>query len=62
MTKIASRVSTLNDIRSMQRTLDKIFAWANRWEMDFDVNKRGLMHIGKRNLEFQYQINDEERS
>ena len=26
--------------------------------MDFKVNKCGVMHIGKRNLEFQYQIND----
>ena len=26
--------------------------------MDFNVNKRGVMHIGKRKLEFQYQVND----
>ena len=26
-TKIASRVNTLNDIRLMQRTLDKLVAW-----------------------------------
>ena len=30
-TKIAIRVNTLNDIRSMQRTLAKLVAWANRW-------------------------------
>ena len=34
-----------------------IFVWANRWDMDFKVNKCGVMHIGKRNLEFQYQMN-----
>ena len=27
--KLANRVNTLNYIRSMQRTLDKIVAWAN---------------------------------
>ena len=47
--KIASRVNTLNEIRSMQMTLDKLVAWANRWEMDFNMNKCGVMHIGKRN-------------
>ena len=26
--------------------------------MDFNVNKCGVMHIRKRNLEFQYQMND----
>ena len=45
-------------MRSMQRTLDKLVAWANTWEMDFNVNKRGVMHILKRNLELQYQMNE----
>ena len=53
-TEIANRVNTLNDMRLFQRTLDKLVAWANRWEMDFNVNKCGVMYIGKRNLEFQY--------
>ena len=26
--------------------------------MGFNVNKCGVMHIGKRNLEFHYQMND----
>ena len=26
--------------------------------MDFNVNKCGVMHIGKRNLDFHYQMND----
>ena len=46
-TKIASLVNTLNDIRLMQRTLNKLVVWANRWDMDFNVNKCGVMHIGK---------------
>ena len=58
MAKVASRVNTLNDIRLMQRTIDKLVTWENRWEMDFNVNKYGVMNIAKRNLEFQYQMND----
>ena len=42
----------------MQRTLDKLIAWVNRWKMDFNVNKCGIMYIRKRNLKFQYQSND----
>ena len=52
-TKIAS-----HDIIWMQRTLDKVVAWASRWIMDFTVNRCGIMQIGKRNLEFQYQMSD----
>ena len=39
-------------------TLNKLVAWANRWEMKFNVNKCGVMHIGKRNLECKYHMND----
>ena len=56
--KIPNQVNTLNDVRVRQRTLDKLVAWANTWDMDFNANKRGVMHVGKRNLEFQYQMND----
>ena len=58
MTKIASRISTLNNIRLVQRTLNKLVAWANKQEIDFNINKCRVTHIGKRNLEFQYQMND----
>ena len=26
--------------------------------MDFNANKYGVMHVGRRNLDFQYQMND----
>ena len=42
----------------MQSTLDRLVAWANRWDMEFIVNKCGVIHTGKRNLGFQYQMND----
>ena len=29
-TKIVSQVNTLNDVRSLQRTLDKLVAWSNK--------------------------------
>ena len=46
VTQIASQVNTLNDVRSMQRTLDRLVAWENRWDMNFNVNKCGVMHTG----------------
>ena len=47
-TKVASRVNTLYDLKSMQKTLDKLVAWTNRLYMEFNVNKSGVMHIGKK--------------
>ena len=57
-TKISNCINILNDIRLMQNTLDKLVAWINGWEMDFNISKWGIMHIRKGNLEFQYQMND----
>ena len=51
-TKIASSINTLNDARTLQRNLEKLVAWENRWEMKFNVNKCRVMPIRKRNLEF----------
>ena len=58
VTKLVSQINILNDIKLIQRTLDKLVAWANRWEMEYNINKCEVMHIGKRNLKFQYQMND----
>ena len=44
--------------RLLHRTLEKWVAWENKWEMRFSVNKCGMMHIGKRNLECQFQMSD----
>ena len=41
-----------------KRYLDKLVAWANSWEMNFNVKKCGVMNIWKINLECQYQMND----
>ena len=42
-----SRGNALNSIRSIQKTLDKLIALTYRWDMDFSVNKCGVMHIEK---------------
>ena len=55
-TKIASQVNILYDVRLMQRTLDKLFAWLNTWDMKFNVSKCRVKNIGKK-VQFQYQMN-----
>ena len=39
----------------LQRNFDKLVAQAIKWEMKLNVN---MIHIQKKNLDFQYQIND----
>ena len=49
-TKITSQVNSVINIRLMQRTLDRLVAMKNRWDMDFNVNKYGVIYMEKRNL------------
>ena len=34
----------------MQRILDKLVTRTNRWDIDFNANKCGVMLVGTRNL------------
>ena len=38
--------------------MSKLVAWPNKQDIDFNVNKCGVMYIGKINLEFKYEMND----
>ena len=42
----------------MQKTLNKLVPRANMQDIDFNVNKCGVMHIREVTLKFQYLMND----
>ena len=37
------------DTRGMQEDLDRLVEWADKWQMEFNVSKYKVMHVGKRN-------------
>jgi len=37
-------------------TFDKLCAWADSWQMEFNVDKCKAMHIGSRNKQFSYMM------
>lgn len=41
----------------MQRDLDKLEAWAEKWQMRFNTNNCKVMHMGRENPCHQYFIN-----
>ena len=42
----------------LQRDLHALENWANKWKMSFNVNKCKIMHLGYKNAEHQYVLND----
>ena len=42
-----------NDKAELQRTLDELVCWAERWGMAFNVKKCKVMHVGQGNQGYQ---------
>ena len=55
-TKIASTVQDAQDNFKIQRDLDRLVAWADKWQMEFNSQKCKVMHIGKHNRNFSYEM------
>ena len=48
------------DQRVFQEGLDNLMKWANDWQMEFNVDKCHIMHIGSKNQEFKYTMGGQE--
>ena len=46
-TKVFGRVSNSAQRQMLQDDLDKLCAWADSWQMEFNVDKCKAMHIGR---------------
>ena len=56
-TKIYSSLRDPKDCDTLQEDLDLLYAWSNEWQMQFNVDKCKVMHIGKRNPLYTYKMN-----
>ena len=51
-TKWGRVVEDEEDQKIFQEGLDKLMKWSQDWQMDFNVDKCHIMHIGNNNKEF----------
>ena len=58
-TKLGQSVADRQGPENLQKTLDNMTAWADRWGMAFNVSKCKVMHIGHNNKREQYYMNGE---
>ena len=45
--KLMKVVKNLDDCWELERDIDKIYEWSNRWNVDFNAKKCHVMEVGK---------------
>ncbi|XP_072178742.1 uncharacterized protein [Diadema setosum] len=58
-TKIAHPVGTEEDIENMQKDIDNLHSWAGRWQMRYNADKCGVMHVGYHNPHHTYHMGND---
>ena len=56
-TKAANRIRNEQDRMNLQQCLDELVKWAEDWDMQFNINKCKVMHLGKHNQKYSYNMN-----
>jgi len=55
-TKLFRRIISENDREILQKDLDNIAKWADKWKMEFNVGKCKIMHLGRSNPGYSYSM------
>ena len=53
-TKVVKRISSAADCADLQRIVENLTSWANKWQMHFNVGKCKILHFGRNNPRQQY--------
>ena len=50
-TKLCHRARNPDDISELQEDINKLVEWANMWQVNFNLDKSSVMHIGHNNMQ-----------
>ena len=56
-TKVGGVVDSEDGCYSLQRDIDRLHSWAERWQMEFNAEKCEVIHFGKSNRAIEYRAN-----
>lgn len=55
-TKVYRQVVTDEDREKLQKDLDELVKWADKWQLRFNAEKCKVLHLGSKNSNFQYSM------
>ena len=56
--KIYKTLKTKDDTEALQRDMERLQEWSDKWQLTFNSNKCKTMHIGRSNQQVNYQLNE----
>jgi hypothetical protein len=59
-TKVGQRMASQEDRQTLQKALDDLCDWADRWGMEFNIPKCKVMHMGHQNPEHKFSMRGKE--
>jgi ribonuclease P/MRP protein subunit RPP40 len=57
--KVYAEVANLEDQQKLQRDVDSLMAWSEKWQLRFNVDKCKVVHYGRRNPCYPYEMSKE---
>lgn len=55
-TKITKTVKNEEDRNILQKDLEALLRWSERWQLGFNADKCSVLHLGKKNAHFSYHV------
>lgn len=55
-TKLGGKALTIGDCEDIQKDLDNLSAWSEKWLLKFNKDKCKVMHVGSQNLKHNYKL------
>ncbi|XP_059805558.1 uncharacterized protein LOC132380631 [Hypanus sabinus] len=55
--KVGGGVDSVEDCRRLQRDIDRMQKWAEKWQMEFNLEKCEVVHFGRTNSKAEYKVN-----
>ena len=56
--KLCKNVCLDSDRDALQQDLDKLHEWSQQWQMQFNVDKCSVIHLGHKNKQYDYKLGD----
>ena len=55
-TKIFNAIKNSDDTVLLPEDINRLVEWSEKWQLPFNMEKTKVLHFGRHNLEFDYQI------